>query len=397
MAVPTLAKLKTIRLMKLQALLLLGGAFVLAVVIWTAARYRLVSEPEWGLFDNASAVITVYEDSQPVRRFLEQLQSSSSDTIDIAALAPRTGITLYAAADPADGSTNIHSSGVFNGVGSVYPSRLRLIPRDVQAVGFIRLSDRQVPFLASLDEEKAVFHVGRTYRGLIGDGPILNAGRRMRVPPSQEMFYLEKPENASWARSSALLGMEMQRFPALSAFWNLPGRVELTVSASRTESVFQPFSLYYRPVGTIDLPRTMLETYAKDLLADALPHPIDVQLPDGSRMQELRHDAAGVRAEQQQNMFGDIVKFSYPDQKEALYAFYAKSGEAWLTTNLILVQAALLGNIGATVPDDACHKGGAGGFAVVPASILPIKSRFNELAVSIHSLETGMFTICGYY
>lgn len=391
MAVPPLPKLKAIKLTKLQALLLLGGAFVLAAGIWIGVSDRLVSEPDWNSYADAPAVIAVYGDAAPARHFLQALASSSSDTPELSSLSPRSATVFFAKAEQSGDALKIHYAG------SPTPSHLRLIPRNTLATGYIRVGGHDIPFSASFDEEKAVFQVGRTYQGILGDAPTEDAGRRMMTNLSQNMLYLEKPAGASWSKTGAMKGLDLQRFQALSDFWTLPGRVELSASELRTDTVLQPFSLYYRPVGASVLPRAKFESYAKNLLADALPHPIKVQLPDGSQMQELRHDVEGVQTSQKQNQFGDVVKFSYPGQKEALYAFFAKSGEAWLTTDLSLVEAVLLGNVNSTPPADVCHKGGSSGFAVVPASFLPVHIDFKAMTVSIHNLETGMFTICGYY
>jgi hypothetical protein len=189
----------------------------------------------------------------------------------------------------------------------------------------------------------------------------------------------------------------MQRFQALSSFWSLPGRVELSVSASSTDAVLQPFTLYYRPIGSVKTPRSVLENYAKRILADASPQPFDFKLPDGSHMQELRRDPASVRTSVKQNQFGSVVKFSYPNQPEGLDSYYMKSGEAWLTTDLGLVEATYMGKVGSTKATDVCHQGGAGGYAMIPGSFLPFSTGFKALTVTIHSLETGMLTICGYY
>lgn len=377
-------------LTKLQALLLLGGAFVLAAVIWTVTQYRLVSVPDWGPYDEASGLITLYGDASSTKTFIQRMTASSSDTVPVAALDRASVTSLYLAPDQESGQLKVHATGN-------EPGHLRLIPKATQGVGFVVIDGRKEPVSASFTQKNAVFQVGRTYRGIYRDGPAMNMGRRMITSLNNELFYLEKPEGASWKGVSSLLGAEMGRFPALSAFWTLPGRVELTVSASGTDAALQPFSLYYRPSGSLAFPREMLETYVKNLLSDAVPHPIDVKLPDGSHMQELRHDPGGIESSPRQNQFGEITKYTVPGEKGSLTGFYTKAREAWLTTDPVLLQAIFLGNIGAVAANDACHKGGAGGFAMIPGSFLPMTGAFKDVTISIHNLETGLFTICGYY
>ncbi|HTK04709.1 MAG TPA: hypothetical protein VL500_03935 [Candidatus Eisenbacteria bacterium] len=399
MAVPSLPKLKAIKLTKLQALLLLGGAFVLAGAGWLLLNDRLVLDATSEAPASSLLVLQFLPkkagtaEEEASRKFLAALPPEAQSAA--AQAAPGRTVILFAT----PGQGDALQWGTLETQDARQQGRpvWRLVPKKDGAIGSVTIDGRKQPLEAVFGEDSTMFRIGRTYRGLLGDGPALGGGRRMRMAFNQEMFYLEKPEGASWEGATGLLGPQMQRFPALSSFWTLPGRTELFVSASRTDAVFQPFSLYYRPAASLPMPRTTLEKYAKELLADALPHPIDIQLPDGSHMQELRHDAGGVVADQKQNQFGDIVKYTYPGEKTALYAFYAKDGEAWLTTDMNLIQAILLATVGAAAPGDACHKGGQGGFASVPGTLLPIQNGFKNLTVSIHSLETGLFTICGYY
>ncbi|HJV33266.1 MAG TPA: hypothetical protein VJ694_04535, partial [Patescibacteria group bacterium] len=171
----------------------------MASAVWVSFSYRLVSEPGWGIFGDGSDMITIYGDSEPARHFISQLAASSSDTVDTSALNPRSAVTFYAKADEPGGDLRIHSYGVSRALEDMYPRRLRLIPRNVQAVGYVSIDGRKQPLSASFEADKAIFHVGLAYRGLLGGAPSMNAGRRMRVPLNQESFYLEKPETASWA------------------------------------------------------------------------------------------------------------------------------------------------------------------------------------------------------
>lgn len=399
MAVPSLPKLKAIKLTKLQALLLLGGAFALAAAVWIPLNERLVLDttseaPASSLlafqFLPGHAGVLADEGS---RKFLAALPPEAQQAA--ARAVPGQSLTLFAT--PGQGEALQWGTLETLDARPAGKPVWRLIPKKDGVIGFMTIGGRKQPLEAVFGQEYSMFRIGQAYRGVLGDGPTMNGGRRMRLQLNQDMFYLEKPEGASWERVSALLDSQMQRFPALSGFWSLPGRMELFVSATHTDSVFQPFSLYYRPIGGQALPRTALENGAKELLADALPHQIEIQLPDGSHMQELRHDAGGVETDQKQNQFGDIVKYSYPGEKTALYGFYAKDGEAWLTTDVNLVQAILMGTVGAAAPADECHRGGHAGFASIPGSLLPIQTDFTDLTVSVHNLETGLFTICGYY
>lgn len=394
MAVPPLPKPK---LGKLQALLLLGGAFVLAGVVWALSHDRLVSEPDWDVFGDDAAMITVYGDSPSARRFIDRLTASSSDTFDVSALNPRSAAVFYVKADEPGGALNVRSAEVFQGLKGSHPRRLRLVSKDTQAVGYIALDGKKEPFSAAFESDKAIFRIGRDYRGIFGGGPASSSDPRMITSSSDQLFYAEKPEAVSWNGVPALLSSEMQRFPVLSTFWSLPGRVELTVSASGTGTALQPFSLYYRPAERFRLPQEAFETLAIDLLADAMPQPVDTKLPDGSHMQELRRDRSSIRSSVRPNQFGVVKNFTVSGQSASLSVFFMKDKEVWLTTDLMQLQQIYLGKIGTAPANDACHTEGSGGFAVIPGSFLPGPAIFNKMTISIHNSETGLSIICGYY
>lgn len=398
MAVPSLAKLKTIKLTKLQALLLLGGAFVSVVGIWTVTHYHFLRDTTPQVPAN-SVLALRFMPIGPVSRF----EAKRQKIVSVLPLEAQQAINLAGqgqawtlfAVPGEEGSLQWWILEAMNSTPQGRPV-WRLVSNDVDAVGFVLIGGRKQPIKATFGSDHATFRIGRAFSGFLGAGPVSGKGR-MNVVPHQDTLYLEKPEGASWGTVPSLIGQKMQRFEALSAFWALPGRVELSVSASGTEAVLQPFTLYYRPIASVKTPRSLLENYAKRVLADAFPQPIEVKLPDGSLMQELRRDPVSVQSSMKKNLFGNVVKFTYPNQKEGLDGFYMDSGESWLTTDLTLVEAAYMGKFSATDANDVCHRGGAGGYAMIPGSFLPFSSGFTAMSVTIHSLETGLLTMCGYY
>ena len=401
MAVPSLPKLKPLKLTKLQALLLLGGAFVLAAAIWVLSVDQLVPDastlaPKEAVFAlrllrqdsavSANQGWAKFRSSLPPEAQKALSQAGNHQPLALFATANQNGVLTWNTADPTDSS-----QAKYKGSG------WRLVPRSAQAIGFVKISGKKQPYYASFDQDKAVFQVGRSYIGMIPSTPSMTDHRRMIRPMSQMMAYVEKPDGVSWKGATSILTQQMQRFSPLSAFWGLPGRVELSVSASRTDETLQPFVLYYHPAASSPIPRVKIETIVKNLMISAFPHAVQVQLPDGSHMQELRFDKTGLSAEKQTNRFGDIVKYAFPSEKNALYGFYSLDKEVWLSGDLGLVQSAILGNVDQAPLTDVCQADGLGGNAVVPGSFLPFQNGFSSVALSIHNLETGMFTMCGYY
>ena len=114
-------------------------------------------------------------------------------------------------------------------------------------------------------------------------------------------------------------------------------------------------------------------------------------------MNELHHDVNAVMTDDRVLKVGNVVSYRLPGEKPALEAFYADGGEVWLSTDRLRIQSAILGNIGQKPKLDICHRSGPGGFAVVPSAFLRIPTGFQSLTISIHNLETGLFTVCGTY
>ncbi len=397
MAVPTLPKLNGLKLTKLQALLLLGGAFVLAAAYWSASRYRLVKDPT-GSAPSTSTVVAHFlpqdPDSDPEKgraRLFSALPREARETL--ASASPNEAVTLFAV--PSDDGRLLWTRLDTGRTGKRHA--WRLIKKTTGAFGTVVVNGKKRPFEAVLEDERAIFRVGQTYRVIDIRPAAPGTGRRMRSALGQDGLYLEKPEGADWSASADALASELQHFPALARVWALPGRVEFTASASHTDSILQPFILYYRPSGTKKLPHAELEAFARGILADAFPRPIVTRLPDGSQMKETRREPRAVVAVQRENRFGKIEKYAYPGEKTGIYAFYATDGEAWVTTDLSLVQNMLTGVIGIDTPTDACQKGGRGGFASIPKAYSPVISEFSTITFSVQDLETGLLTICGYY
>lgn len=395
-----LRKLPRLReLTKLQALLLLGGAFVFAVVAWTACRYdffvdRTPSAPEGAVF-----AATVDRTAPDWASFEASLPEGPRQAL--AAAADVKAPTVFAMPD-AEGmglqwstvealSARTDRSGL---------KKLRIVPKGASAVGFVRLGDRNLPFTAFIGRGMVRAEVGTTYRGLdLGRGTTTDR-RRMIVPMPGQTAYLEKPAGVRWQRISGIFASGFQRYQGQSDLWNLPGRLELATSASDTEAGLSPFILYYRPSAWSDAAVAGLETFSRAILAETGPVGFEVTLPDGTVMTELRFEPDAVRSVRKEvGAFGHRLTLSSPEGGHSIEAFFNTTGETWLSTDLDLIQSALTGSIGSQDPSSACERGGHGGYADFSGSETmpwPYFKGFRRLTVSIHNLETGLFTMCGY-
>ena len=395
MAVPLPRKPKLRELSKLQALLLLGGAFVLLAIGWTVSRDRLVRDLTTQAPDGAVFALQLLpKDSDPSsgpawQAFVSALPTEAKSALGQAKMGP--GSVLFATRTAAG---DLKWDAMTPGHGG---SPWQLFPKSADAEGFIVLDGRATPLTAVFAQDKAIFNVGRTYRGLSFPASGSLDRRRMTRPLQPSLAYLEKPSGANWSGPTSALTQEMQRFTSLPAFFRLPGRVELSVSASHTAETLQPFVLYYRPALFGSDARGPIEAAAKNLLAEAVPHEVSVKLPDGTSMQEQRLDKENISVQEQKNRFGVVVKYAFQAERPALYAFYSNDGESWLSTDLSLIQSIILDSVGQSPASDACQADTTGGFADFPGGVLPIANGFSRTTISVHDLETGVFTFCGYY
>lgn len=140
-----------------------------------------------------------------------------------------------------------------------------------------------------------------------------------------------------------------------------------------------------------------IDTFAKKLVSEASPLSVKVRLPDDTSMTELRHDADGVVETSSENRFGRILKFSVPGTDTHIAVFHANTGESWVSTEVGFIQAGLVDSLGAERPSGSCNQGGNLGFASFSGAMLPTLGTYSSVNVTIRNLETGMFTICGYY
>lgn len=398
---PLTAKIlpKLPKLTKLQALLLLGGALVFVALAWTTRRYdvfvdRTASAPEDAVF-----AATIDRASRDWADFETSLPEGPLQALAMAADARRP--TVFAVRD-AEGT------GLQWGVVEAMNARtehggrkkIRLVPKGTFAVGFVRMNGRDMPFKAFGGQGVLRADVGVTYRGLTTGPGALSDHRRMIAPMNAQTAYLEKPAGASWKSVSSLFETGLQRFRGQAGLWSLPGRIELASSASGTVSGLSPFVLYYRPSARSDEAAAVLEAFSRRILAEAGPVGFEVTLPDGTKMTELRLEPDAVRSVRKEvRAYGYRLTMSSPTGGHATEAFFDKNGEVWLSTSLGLIQAAMIGSIESSSPTSTCESGGRGGYAEFSgpfASPWPYFNGFEKMTVSIHDLETGMFTICAY-
>ncbi len=394
--VPRLPKLP--ELTKLQALLLLGGAFVFGMGVWASGRYdvfvdRTPSAPEGAVFaatlDRTVPYWSAFEAVLPEKARQAFSVAAGLETVTLFAV-PGTGAEL-------EWWTVEAMSAVTERTGR---KRLRIVPQGTAAVGEVRLADRAVPFHASVTRGQVQARVGRTYLGPTFRANPFDKGRRQLVPLQGQTAYLEKPSGVSWGASSAYLSANLQRFQPLAGLWGLPGRLEFSVNASSTQAL-NDFVLYYRPQHGGSLAGPVLESHARALLAESDPVGFEVALPDDTEMTELRREPDAVLTTRKPvNTFGTRAQLRAPGGSHQMEIFYADDGEAWLSGDLKLIQASIMGNIGGHAPSGECEEGGRHGFAALSGKSLqswPYFENFDRVTISLHDIETGMFTTCGYF
>ena len=394
--VPRLPKLR--ELTKLQALLLLGGAFVFAWAVRFALRTDVYVDRTPSAPEGAVLAATIDRTSSDWPAFEAALPEKARQALAVA--SGLESVTLFAV--QGDGGalqwwTVEALSSVNERTGR---KRLRLVPNGTDVVGEILLGGRRVPFEASIENGRFQARVGRDFRGLSLKPNPFDKGRRLRNPMHLQNAYIEKPSGVSWSRVAGLLGPQLQRFQPQASLWSLPGRMELSLSASETHAI-SPFILYYRPRYGSSLEGPRLEEHARGLLAETDPIGFEVALPDDTEMIELRRDPDSVLTTRKEvNIYGQRAQLRAPGGEHRMEIFYANDGEAWLSNDLGLIQAALTGNVGAELPTDACETAGKDGFAAFSGKSLDSLALFRGLkrmTFSIHNMESGMFTTCGYF
>lgn len=382
----------------LQALLLLGGAFVFATLIWGTRRYDFYVDRTPSAPEGALLAATIDRTSPDWPAFEAKLPEKARQALFVA--GDLKSVTLFAVPgtgpDP-DWWTVEALSSVNERTGR---KRLRLVPKGTNVVGVLMLGGREVPFEATVSRGLFQARVGRDFRGLSLPANPFDKGRRLLNPMYLQTAYLEKPSGVSWGRSADLLAPQLQRFQLQAGLWRLPGRMELTVSASETHAL-SPFVLYYRPKYGKSLEGPLLEEYAKALLAESDPVGFEVMLPDDTEMIELRREPDAVLTTRKKvNTFGERAQLRAPGGEHMMEIFYADDGEAWMSNDLGYIQAGIGGNVGASQPVGACEVGGRDGFAVFSGKSLesmPLLRGVDRLTFSIHNMESGMFTTCGYF
>lgn len=395
--VPRLPKLP--ELTKLQALLLLGGAFVFVAFASISLNYAVVVDRTPGVPAGAVAAATLLDRSSEYWRVFEAKLPEPARQALAQAGDART-VTLFAVPG-SDGSLQWGLSEALSAVSDRTGRKtLRLVPKGTSAVGYVQVDGRIVPFEVSVGRGLVRARVGRGFRGPTFSPNPFDKGRRQLSSMYMQMAYLEKPSGVSWRPAAGLLASHLQRFQPLAELWQLPGRIELSLSASETGAL-SPFVLYYRPEFGRGLEGPRLEAHAKALLAESEPVGFDVTLPDDTKMIEVRREPDAVQTTRKHvNRFGERAQMRVPGGSQKLEIFYADDGEAWMSSDLDLIQASIMGNIDAGRSQDACETGGAAGFASFSGKSLeswPLFRDFNRLTFSLHSLESGLFTMCGYF
>ncbi|WKZ28740.1 MAG: hypothetical protein QY323_04365 [Patescibacteria group bacterium] len=329
------------------------------------------------------------------QRFVAALPADARAAVSQA--VPGNPATLFAVRSPEGALQWGLVEALSTARGQSQEPKWRLVPREVDAVGTLRVDGHLQPISAHFEQKLVRFEVGRRYRGMMLNPEPFAFGRKLIRSIDQEAVHLEKPTGVSWGESPALLQKTMQRFKGLTDPWTWPGRVELAVSASSTGETLFPFLMYYLPtVGQKNVANDV-ESFVRDLLAQASPQTMNVTLPDDSVMLEFRHDPESIQKEALRNPYGQLFRFSTPGKSQKILVFHADIGETWISNDVQLIQAGLLANLNALTPNTSCDKDGAGGFATFSGTSVAAYGAFTKVNVTVKNLETGLFTVCGYY
>lgn len=401
MAAPTLQKLPKLReLTKLQALLPLGGAFVFAVGL-LFYTHRLVLDTSPTAPPQSEIILSFLNREEAFlstpawQRFVAALPDEARAAVSQA--VPSHSATLFAVRSPKGALQWGLVEALSTSRGQSQEPKWRLVPREVDAVGQLRVDGHTQPISVHFDHKMARFEIGRRYRGMLANPEPFAFGRKLIRSIDQEAVHLEKPTGVSWGQSPVMLQQTMQRFKGLTDPWTWPGRVELAVSASSTGETLFPFLMYYLPTVGQKNVANEVESFVRNLLAQASPQTMNVTLPDDSVMLELRHDPEAVQKETLRNPYGQLFRFTTPGKDQKILVFHAAIGETWISNDVQLIQAGLLDNMNALTPNTACDKDGAGGFATFSGTSVAAYGNFSKVNVTVKNLETGLFTVCGYY
>lgn len=388
------------KLRGLQALLPLGGAFVFAVGL-LFYTHRLVLDTSPTAPPQSEIVLSIlrrdsaYLSTAPWQRFLTSLPKEAGFAVSQA--VPGQTATLFAVRSQ-DG---VLQWGLVEALstsrGQSQEPKWRFVPRKTDAVGTLRIEGQAQPISAYFEPKLVRFEIGREYRGILPNSEPFAFGRKLIRSIDQQTVHLEKPTGVSWGQSPAVLQQTMQRFKGLTDPWTWPGRVELAVSASSTGETLYPFLMYYLPtVGQTSVAKDV-DSFARNLLAQASPQAMKVNLPDDSVMLELRHDPESVQKQELRNPYGKLFLYTTPGKSQKILVFHADIGETWVSNDMQLIQAGLLDNLNALTPSTACDKDSAGGFATFSGTSVAAFGQYFKVNVSLRNLETGLFTLCGYY
>ncbi|MFA5854392.1 MAG: hypothetical protein WC866_04910 [Patescibacteria group bacterium] len=387
------------KLSGLQALLLLGGAFVF-VGFLIVRSYTLVLDTSPTAPPQSEIVLSIVKRDETFlksaawAKFLAALPKEAAQALSQAQADHTATLFAVRGEDGALAWGLVEALSTSRGQ-SQKPQR-KLVPREVGAVGSFRVAGQTQPIQAYFEPELVRFEIGRGYRGLLANPVPFTMGRRLIQPINQQIAHLEKPSEASWGKAPALFQSTMQRFKGLADPWTWPGRVELAVSASSTGETLYPFLLFYKPtVGQKNVAK-QTEDFARNLLAQAAPQTVLVNLPDDSQMTEFRHDPESIQKEEIRNQFGTLLRLTAPGKSQRMLVFLADDHEVWISNDLALIQAGFLDNVQATTPSSACDRDSIGGFASLSGQSFSYGS-FSRVNISINDIETGLFTLCGYY
>ncbi len=419
----------------LQALLLLGGAFAFAGAGWFFASHRPIQDPDPILGERAVAAMTFV--GQP--RFLAPFETS---------LPPKAAAVLRALSYPKGSQTTLFAyrqdDGSFGWGAVVERGRVpaqaeaislsagsrspllafdpeqngaalaaiirnaspssrdpkairRWVPRSADATGFVEIGGRRQPFLGFFLENQVIFKIGRTYRGLDLKNSLPKTPPHIGAPIHDQIAQLEKPPGISWNGLPGIFKNDFQRFQALSDPWSWPGQLGLTVSGSATGEGLMPFVLSYRaqPGETSNVSKK-IDEFAKKILSETVPEAVIVNLPDHTHLTELRQSPDAVQVQTRQNRFGNLLKFTVPGNDTSMIVFHALTGESYVSNAIPLIQAEILNGIAPPTNASSCGKTLDEGYASLNGSLARF-GIFKKIDFTFKNLETGLFTICGYY
>jgi hypothetical protein len=448
------------KLSKTKALLLSGGALCSVFLAWFLATHRPVLDPAPAFTDRVLGAVTFIGRPDGVEALVAKLPEGALGPLEEAGFAEGNRLTLFAylARDgsirwggiercriPAHGPS---SGAIGRGLCSFGPQdhfdaialgvhpeaddprpAKRWIRRSADGFGVFFPSFaayltglqpgspareapfRSLPFLLDVSSGGFKLTAGMAYRGLALDDSF--GRRKLRLPadfPGKALHFYS-PSQAVTGRLFGQVAPFMQRHAGFADFPSvMGGSFEAVVSATAPGDALNPF-IFYRFGRPLDEGRTAtIVESLKNALGELFPAERLMRMDDGTEAVELGNGRSDITVVRRDLSVGTLYRFTDKAGNPLLALFDDHEGSAWISSSVDHLQSVMLINVGAvdTRTERACRFGlEKPGFRLVPGAvggvpgmddkILSVFSQNTAIDVVINNLETGLFTICGYF